>query len=90
MIMMEDISRDGEICPACDEGHLTSKMEMSQFTYRGITRELPFYYATCDVCGSELAGAAEMNANAAATRLFREEVLLMPQIEPKANAAEIK
>lgn len=67
-------SRNGALCPACGEGHLSSHVEYEPVEYNGQQKELPLYYSVCDHCGSELSGAAEGKLNARAMTAFKKSV----------------
>lgn len=67
-------SRNGELCPACGEGHLSSNVEYESVDYNGRQKDLPLYFSVCDHCGSELTGAAESKLNARAMTAFKKEV----------------
>lgn len=66
-------SRNGELCPACGEGHLSSHVEYESVDYNGRQKDLPLYFSVCDHCGSELTGAAESKLNARAMTAFKKE-----------------
>jgi len=72
--MNDTETRNGELCPACGEGHLSSRVNSSPVEYNGHTKDLPLHYSVCDYCGSELAGAAEAKLNKRAMAAFRKEV----------------
>jgi HTH-type transcriptional regulator/antitoxin MqsA len=65
------ITQNGELCPACGEGHLSSHVERESVTHHGIRGEIMMHYSTCDSCGSELVGEAESKANKREIALFR-------------------
>lgn len=66
--------KDGGLCPACGEGHLSSHVAHEPVEYKGLQKELPLHYSVCDHCGSELAGAVESKQNARAMVAFKKEV----------------
>lgn len=61
-------------CLICGEGHLHQTIEMNPVTYNGVTKELPLYGSTCDVCGSEQADAEDTRMNKRAMQEFKREV----------------
>lgn len=72
--MNAELRRNGELCPACGEGHLHSRTGIEQVEYKGRHGEVPLHFSACDYCGSELAGEAESVANKRAMLAFRKTV----------------
>lgn len=72
--MNAELIRNGELCPACGEGRLASRVEQESVEYSGRLGEVPLHYSVCDHCGSELVGEAESLANKRAMIAFRKSV----------------
>ncbi|HVW63527.1 MAG TPA: type II toxin-antitoxin system MqsA family antitoxin [Nitrosospira sp.] len=71
--MKIELNRNGELCPACGEGHLASHVTKEQVEHQGIHGEVDLHYSVCQQCGSELAGQAEAQANKRAMVAFRKK-----------------
>jgi putative zinc finger/helix-turn-helix YgiT family protein len=74
MKVTTELNRNGELCPACGEGRLTSRVLREEIEYKGVHGEVPVHYSVCDYCGSELAGSAESRANKRAMTVFKKQV----------------
>jgi HTH-type transcriptional regulator/antitoxin MqsA len=65
---------DETLCPICGEGRVTDHTDQVETEYKGHKGLVPLHYQLCDACGSDFAGAAEMQANKDAILLFRQSV----------------
>lgn len=86
------LSRNGEPCPACGEGKLTSHVREVVIEHAGVRGIVPAHYSACDYCGSELAGPAESQANKRAAVAFRkcaEQLLLGSEIKAFRSQFEL-
>ena len=63
-----------ELCPLCDEGHVSTHSEMVESEYKGRKEMLPLIFKACDACGSDFAGAAESKLNKRALMAWRKQV----------------
>jgi len=63
-----------ELCSICGEGHVTNHVDQVESEYRGTKAMVPMHYKTCDVCGSDFAGAEESRLNKRAVMAFRKSV----------------
>ncbi len=72
--MNTELHRNGELCPACGEGHLNTRVQQEQVDYNGRQGFVPLRFSVCDHCSSELAGEAESLANKRAMVAFRKTV----------------
>src|SRR5574343_783865 len=63
-----------EICPICDNEHLTDHVDQVEAEYNGHTGKVPLHYQLCDVCMSDSAGAVQMRANKRGMIAFRKQV----------------
>lgn len=63
-----------KLCLICGEGHLHQTIETNPLTYKGVTKDLPLYGSTCDVCGSEQADAEDVRNNKRVMQEFKKEV----------------
>ncbi|MEZ0231412.1 MAG: type II toxin-antitoxin system MqsA family antitoxin [Methylophilaceae bacterium] len=72
--MVYKLSRDGDSCPACGEGHLSSVEDSRLVEYKGVTESVAMHYSVCDLCESELTGHAESQANNRAINAFHKRV----------------
>ena len=72
--MNDTVTRNGELCPACGEGHLSAHVDYQPEEYNGQLKDLPLHYSLCDFCGSQLAGSSEAKANKRAMTVFKKEV----------------
>ncbi len=61
-------------CPVCGEGHLHSKIDSNEVTYKDVTRAIALHYSVCDECGSEQAGEDEARLNKREMMSFRKQV----------------
>lgn len=61
-------------CPICGIGVVTKCVEHVHTEHNGHKGQVPLHYQQCDTCGSEFAGAAEMQANKQALLAFRARV----------------
>ena len=81
--MKAELNRNGELCPACGEGRLTSRISANEVEHEGVREKIPMHYSECDYCGSELAGEAEAQENKRAMTAFKkkaEGLLTGPEI----------
>lgn len=72
--MNNTATRTEELCPACGEGRLSSRVDYQPEEYKGHAKNLALHYSLCDCCGSQLAGATEAKLNARAMIAFKKEV----------------
>lgn len=63
-----------ELCSICGEGHVTCHIDKLTSEYGGRSELVPMHYKTCDVCGSDFAGAEESRLNKRALLAFRKSV----------------
>ena len=63
-----------EQCPLCEEGCLHERMSYEMHEYRGKHGQVPLYFAECDVCGSDQAGADHVRRNKRALLAFKKSV----------------
>lgn len=63
-----------EICSICGEGHATSHFDKVETEYKGAKAQVFAHYKTCNVCGSDFAGADESRLNKRAVLAFRKSV----------------
>lgn len=67
----QPINRDGERCPCCGEGELSSVTSREQVTHGGHSGEITVHYSVCSFCGSEVVGKEEGEANKSAMEVFK-------------------
>lgn len=72
------------ICPICEMGILTAKVEKEFQKYKHATSELDFHYSECDVCYSQTATSLQLRQNKRAMIKFKKEV------DGLLSAADIK
>jgi len=63
-----------ELCSVCGEGHVTNHVDQVESEYRGVKAMVSMHYKSCDVCGSDFAGAEESRSNKRAVLAFRKSV----------------
>ena len=63
-----------ERCSICGEGHVTNHVDQVESEYKGNTSLVSMHYKTCNVCGSDFAGADESRLNKRAVLAFRKAV----------------
>lgn len=68
------MATQNEICPICGEGHLHGRLGTQSVDYRGHSGDIAFYYAECDVCGSEQAGSLQLRDNKRALMAFKKQI----------------
>jgi len=57
------MSNVNDQCPICGAGSLHQQVEVEHIEYKGQILDVPLYYAECDACGSEQAGADHLKRN---------------------------
>lgn len=62
------------MCPICEMGILTAKVEKEFQTYKHATSELNLHYSECDVCCSQTATSHQLRQNKRAMIKFQKEV----------------
>lgn len=63
-----------ELCSICGEGHVTGHIDQLESEYRGKTALVPMHYKSCNVCGSDFAGADESRLNKRSILAFRKAI----------------
>ena len=63
-----------EICPVCEIGHLSSKVEDVEFEYKTIKKTLNTKYSICNECGSEIATSDDAKFNKRSVTAFHKQV----------------
>ena len=63
-----------ELCSICGEGHVTGHIDQLGSEYRGKTALVPMHYKSCNVCGSDFAGADESRLNKRSILAFRKAI----------------
>lgn len=61
-------------CPVCENGHLTQQSVFDAVEYKGQKGNIPHYFSHCDVCGSEIADAAQTLENKREWVKFRKQI----------------
>jgi HTH-type transcriptional regulator / antitoxin MqsA len=61
-------------CPLCGTGHVSVVSEWVETTYKGEVAHVPQQHRTCDHCGSDFAGKADMDATRQALLAWRNEI----------------
>lgn len=72
------------MCPICEMGTLTPKVEKEFQTYKHATSELNLHYSECNVCYSQTATSLQLRQNKRAMIKFQKEV------DGLLSAADIK
>ena len=62
------------MCPICEMGTLTAKIEKEFQTYKHATSELNLHYSECNVCYSQTATSIQLRQNKRAMIKFQKEV----------------
>lgn len=65
-------------CHVCGEGHLTQKSVWDAVEYKGHKGKILHYFSICDVCGSEVADAAQTLENKREWVKFRKQIDRVP------------
>lgn len=63
-----------DVCPICEEGHLTHLVDYEDTEYKGEVGTLPLHYSECNACGSEQADAKDVRLNKRAMQAFKKKV----------------
>ena len=63
-----------ELCSICGEGHVMGHIDQLGSEYRGKTALVPMHYKSCNVCGSDFAGADESRLNKRSILAFRKAI----------------
>jgi HTH-type transcriptional regulator/antitoxin MqsA len=64
----------GTLCPACGEGNLSSSSNLAPLSYKGVEEDVPYYFSSCDSCGSELADKSDIVKNNRIANAFYKKV----------------
>jgi len=62
-----------ELCPVCAKGVLFAKVMTREVEHNGHTGTITTHYSLCSACGSEVAGAREMQLNKEIMQEFRRQ-----------------
>ncbi|WP_434462513.1 type II toxin-antitoxin system MqsA family antitoxin [Serratia plymuthica] len=62
------------LCPICGEGHLSPKISVRPFEYKGQVKSLPVHYCECSFCGTDQASESELSFNKRTMNEFKKEV----------------
>ncbi|WP_064036871.1 type II toxin-antitoxin system MqsA family antitoxin [Methylomonas methanica] len=68
------MTKQGEICPICGEGHLDHRVEKNEVEYNGHSAQLDCHFSVCDSCGSEQASPIQIRNNKRAMMAFKKQV----------------
>lgn len=68
------MTKQGDICPICGEGHLEHRVEKNSVEYSGQKALLDSQYSICDHCGSEQASPIQTRNNKRAMMAFKKRV----------------
>ncbi len=63
-----------ELCSICGEGHVTCHIDQVKSEYRGKTALVHMHYKSCNVCGSDFAGADKSRLNKRSILAFRKAI----------------
>lgn len=68
-----DCIAEKELCPVCAEGVLFPKVGTNEVEHNGHKGVIDCHYSLCSACGSEVAGAKEMQLNKEIMQEFRRQ-----------------